>query len=210
MKTVILANGSYPSHSVPLKLLAGADLIVCCDGAAEKLEAHGMEPGAIVGDLDSVSPALKEKYEKVLYPDNDQETNDLTKAVKWCLSEGIKEIVILGATGLREDHTLANISLLADYSRDMKVKMYTDTGIFESFDSTVTLESFPGQQVSVFSITPETAITSEGLRWPLNGLKLKNWWKGTLNEASGESFRLIFEKGQLIVFLEYLDSAHIA
>ncbi len=203
MKTVILANGSYPSHSVPLKLLAGADLIVCCDGAAEKLEAHGMEPGAIVGDLDSVSPALKEKYKNVLYPDNDQETNDLTKAVKWCLSEGIKEIVILGATGLREDHTLANISLLADYSRDMKVKMYTDTGIFESFDRTVTLESFPGQQVSLFSINPALAVTSQGLRYPLQNLSLSSWWRGTLNEALGDHFTLTFASGQILVFREY-------
>ena len=203
MKTVILANGSYPSHSVPLKLLASADLIVCCDGAAEKLVSHGLEPGAIVGDLDSVSPALKEKYGKVLYADNDQETNDLTKAVKWCLSKGINEAAIVGATGLREDHTLGNISLLAEYSHDMKVKLYTDTGIFESFDRTVTLESFPGQQVSVFSITPETAITSEGLRWTLHDLKLRNWWKGTLNEALGDHFTLTFPLGQILVFREY-------
>ncbi len=203
MKTVILANGSYPTHSVPLKLLAAADLIVCCDGAAEKLTSHGMEPGAIVGDLDSVSPELREKYAKVLYPDNDQETNDLTKAVKWCLSEGIKELAVTGATGLREDHTLANISLLAEYSREMDVKMYTDTGIFESFDRTVTLESYPGHQVSVFSITPEAGISSAGLRWPLRDLKLRNWWQGTLNEALGDHFTLTFASGQIIVFREY-------
>jgi thiamine pyrophosphokinase len=203
MKTVILANGSYPSHSLPLRLLAGADLIVCCDGAAEQLEAHGMEPGAIVGDLDSVSSVLKEKYKNVLYPDNDQETNDLTKAVKWCMSEGINEVAIVGATGLREDHTLGNISLLAEYSHDMKVKLYTDTGMFESFDETVTLESRPGQQVSVFSITPETAITSVGLRWQLNELKLRNWWQGTLNEALGNHFTLTFATGQILVFSEY-------
>ena len=203
MKTVILANGSYPSHSVPLNSWLRADLIVCCDGAAEKLDAHGMEPGAIVGDLDSVSSALKEKYKNVLYPDNDQETNDLTKAVKWCLSEGIKDIVILGATGLREDHTLANISLLADYSRDMKVRMYTDTGIFESFDRTVTIESFPGQQVSLFSINPVLAVTSHGLLYPLQSLSLSSWWRGTLNEAEGEAFTLEFERGQLIIFMEY-------
>jgi len=203
MKTVILANGSYPSHRVPLKLLESADMIVCCDGAAEKLDAHGMEPGAIVGDLDSVSPALKEKYKNVLYPDNDQETNDLTKSVKWCLSEGIREIVILGATGLREDHTLANISLLADYSREMDVKMYTDTGIFESFDRTVTLKSFPGQQVSLFSIIPDLAVTSHRLRYPLKNLSLSSWWRGTLNEAEEESFTVEFESGQLIIFMEY-------
>jgi thiamine pyrophosphokinase len=203
MKTVILANGSYPSHSVPLKHLADADLIVCCDGAAENLVAHGLNPGAIVGDLDSVSDRIKEIYSDVLYRDEDQETNDLTKAVRWCLSRGISEILIIGATGLREDHTLANISLLAEYSRDLKVMMYTDTGIFESFDTTLTLETYPGQQVSLFSITPDTRITSKGLRYPLNNLQLKNWWQGTLNEAVSESFSLEFEEGIVIVFRQY-------
>jgi thiamine pyrophosphokinase len=203
MKTVILANGSYPSHSVPLKHLAEADLIVCCDGAAENLVAHGLKPGAIVGDLDSLSGSTKEIYSDVLHRDEDQETNDLTKAVRWCLSQGIVEVVITGATGLREDHTLANISLLAEYSRDLKVIMYTDTGIFESYDTTVTLDTYPGQQVSLFSITPDTRITSKGLRYPLNNLQLKNWWQGTLNEAVSESFVLEFREGIVIVFRQY-------
>ena len=203
MKTVILANGSYPSHSVPLKHMTEADLIVCCDGAAENLVAHGLKPGAIVGDLDSVSGRIKEIYSDVLHRDEDQETNDLTKAVRWCLSQGITEIVIVGATGLREDHTLANISLLAEYSRDLKVMMYTDTGIFESYDTTVTLDTYPGQQVSLFSITPDTRITSKGLRYPLNNLQLKNWWQGTLNEAVSESFGLEFGEGIVIVYRQY-------
>jgi len=203
MKTVILANGQYPTHVVPVRYLAEADLIVCCDGAAEKLVSHGLEPGIITGDLDSVSPELKRKYKSILVQDDDQETNDLTKAVKWCVSQGIKEIAILGATGIREDHTLGNISLLADYNRDLKAIMLTDTGSFRVFDRTVTIESFPGQQVSLFSLDPDLAVTSSGLRYPLHDLKLTSWWRGTLNEAMGESFTLIFEGGELIVFMEY-------
>ena len=203
MKTVILANGQYPSHTVPVRYLEEADLIVCCDGAAEKLVSHGMEPGIITGDLDSVSPELKRKYKSILVQDDDQETNDLTKAVKWCVSQGIKEIAILGATGIREDHTLGNISLLADYNRDLNAIMLTDTGSFRVFDRTVTIDSFPGQQVSIFSLDPSLAVTSSGLRYPLHDLKLASWWRGTLNESMGESFTLIFERGTIIVFMEY-------
>jgi thiamine pyrophosphokinase len=203
MKTAILANGNYPTHDVPLKHLREADFIVCCDGAAEKLVAHGLEPGIITGDLDSVSPALKKRYEKILVHDADQETNDLTKAVKWCVAQGIDEVVILGATGIREDHTLGNISLLADYNRSIKATILTDTGSFRVCDRSVTIGSHPGQQVSLFSIDPALAVTSSGLRYPLSRLKLASWWRGTLNEAEGESFRLEFERGQLIVFMEY-------
>jgi thiamine pyrophosphokinase len=203
MKTVILANGQYPSHAVPVGYLEEADLIVCCDGAAEKLVSHGMDPGIITGDLDSVSPELKRKYKSILVHDGDQETNDLTKAVKWCISQGINEIAILGATGIREDHTLGNISLLADYNRDIKAIMLTDTGSFQVFYRTVTIDSFPGQQVSLFSLDPNMAVTSHGLRYPLQDLKLASWWRGTLNETTGDSFTLIFEGGTMIVFKEY-------
>jgi len=203
MKTIILANGNYPTHEVPLKCLREAGLIVCCDGAAEKLVAYGLEPGIIIGDLDSVSSSLKKRYEKILIHDSDQETNDLTKAVRWCLSHGTEEVVILGATGLREDHTLGNISLLADYSRHMQAAMLTDTGTVMAYDRSVTIASVPGQQVSLFSPDPSLTITSAGLRYPLKNLRLASWWCGTLNEAEGNSFTLDFENGTVIVFMEY-------
>jgi thiamine pyrophosphokinase len=205
MKTVILANGTYPTHPVPLAALHEADLVVCCDGAAEQLVGHGIEPGIIIGDLDSVPDAIREKYKEILVQDSDQETNDLTKAVNWCLSNGINEVTILGATGIREDHTLGNISLLADYSRSIAVVMMTDTGTFRVYDSSVTIGSSPGQQVSLFSIDPSLKVTSSGLKYPLSGLTLHSWWRGTLNEADAHTFSLEFENGQVIVFTEYAD-----
>jgi thiamine pyrophosphokinase len=203
MKTVILADGTYPYHEVPLKHIREADLIVCCDGAAEKLDKYGLAPDAIVGDLDSLSDSLKEKYSDRLFPDDDQETNDLTKAVKWCLAKDIKEVVIVGATGIREDHTLGNISLLAEYNRSMKVTMFTDTGSFSVYDHSVTVNCFQGQQVSLFSTDNRMKVTSSGLKYPLSNLVLKSWWTGTLNEAADDRFTLEFNNGQIIVFLKY-------
>jgi len=178
-------------------------MIVCCDGAAEKLLAHGLKPDAIIGDLDSVPPSIRRKYHKIMVADTDQETNDLTKAVRWCADRGIEEAVIVGATGLREDHTLGNISLLADYSHMLKVTMLTDTGSFIVVEPGKTITSVPGQQVSIFSLDPAMTITSSGLRDPLDNLKLRSWWRGTLNEAEGDRFSLDFECGEVIVFQQY-------
>ncbi len=203
MKTVILANGTFPSHEIPLRHLLEAELIVCCDGAAEKLVANGLEPGIIIGDLDSVSPALKKRYEKVLVQDSDQETNDLTKAVNWCINAGIKEVTILGATGIREDHTLGNISLLAGYSERIDAVILTDTGSFRVYDRSTTVNSHPGQQVSIFSIDPSLKVTSTGLKYPLNNLTLNSWWRGTLNESVADRFNLVFKGRQVIVYQNY-------
>jgi thiamine pyrophosphokinase len=181
-KTIILANGKFPEHKLPLSYLKEAERIICCDGAAEALDKFGLEPFAIVGDCDSLNSRILKKYHELIFRDEDQETNDLTKAVSWCSERGYKDIVILGATGKREDHTVGNISLLADYTRITKVMMITDSGIFYPLLKSEKLKSFPGQQVSVFSIDPLTEITSEGLKFKLDKMKLTNWWKATLNE----------------------------
>ena len=203
LKTIILADGAFPVHEIPLGYLRNAGRIICCDGSVDNLLLAGLIPDAIVGDLDSVSGKVKEEYSDRLFPDRDQETNDLTKAVRWCVGNNYKDLVILGATGKREDHTIGNISLLAEYAREVEVMMVTDTGFLLPFLRSCEIPSFRGQQISVFSINPETEITASGLRYPLIRKKLRNWWEATLNEATGEKIDLEFEGGALIVFLQF-------
>lgn len=201
---VILANGLFPRHEIPVGYLQAADRVICCDGAVVKLVEYGMEPWAVVGDLDSVPSDLAEKFADRLFPFDDQETNDLTKTVRFAIERGYTDIVILGATGVREDHTIGNISLLADYAESVNVTMVTDHGIFIPVRSGSVISSWPGQQLSVFSTLPGIKITSEGLKYPLDGIELYNWWTGTLNESAGDKFSLAFEgDGCILVFLVF-------
>ena len=202
-KTVILADGSFPEHEIPLGYLKNAERIVCCDGSAENLLKAGFMPEAIVGDMDTLKKGIARRFSDRIYRDKDQETNDLTKAVRWCVRRNLKEIIIVGATGRREDHTIGNISLLAEYVKDADIVMVTDTGIFRPFAGSCKILSYPGQQVSVFSINPENEITSRGLKFPLKSMKIRNWWMATLNEAVGKSFSLEFNDGPVIVYLEF-------
>jgi len=200
--TVIVADGTFPTHEIPLGFIKNATRIVCCDGSTQNLLLAGMQPDAIVGDLDSLSDELAVRYADRIFLDESQETNDLTKAVTWCCEMGYREIVIVGATGKREDHTIGNISLLVEYMKEANVKMVTDTGIFLPYLKSSEISSFQGQQISIFSIDPETEVTSFGLRYPLNKTKIKNWWFATLNEALGDSFSLEFN-GRLIVYKKF-------
>ncbi len=200
-KTIIVADGNFPVHEIPLHYLRNAERIVCCDGAADQLIKAGLFPRAIVGDLDSISPEIAEKYSDRLFPDSDQETNDLTKAVRWCTERGYRDLLILAATGKREDHTIGNISLLVEYAAEAEVMMVTDSGILRPYLKSCVFPAVRGQQISIFSINPETEIISRGLVYPLAGRKLRNWWEATLNEAAGDTVELEFEKGAIIVFM---------
>ena len=173
-KTVIVANGKFPEHEIPLKALTDAEIVVCCDGATSKVDKFGVTPTAIVGDLDSLTSEYKIKYEGRLFHDPDQDSNDLTKAIKWCLSKGIKSIDIIGATGLREDHTLGNIGLLPSYAKmGIEIRILTDNGVMVPLIESQRINSFKGQQVSIFSPNNRTRITSKNLRYSIDNRTLE-------------------------------------
>lgn len=206
MNTIIIANGEFPSHPKVLQRLRDAQQLVCCDGAIEKLlhadcyQQLRHLPLVVVGDGDSYHHEALGNFEYV--HDADQETNDLTKAVHYCITKGWRQVTIVGATGLREDHTLGNISLLATYQPMLEqVEMLTDHGVFTPMEGYKKFDSFARQQVSLLSLTPKVPVTVAGLQYPIDHRPLHQLWEGTLNAALGDSFEI--EGGKLVVFQTY-------
>jgi thiamine pyrophosphokinase len=122
------------------------------------------------------------------YPDKSEEYNDLQKALKYCTANGYDNILLLGCGGLREDHFIANLSILAMYSKEMHLTMLTEHGVFNVLRCKSTFRSLPGMQVSVFARSPHTKLTFTGLKYPVNDRSFKWLWEGSLNEAAGEEF----------------------
>lgn len=199
-EAVILANGEYPSHPLPLQLLNEVNYVACCDGAANEYIFRGNTPDIIIGDVDSLSPENKERFSEIIHHISDQETNDQTKAVCLLQEKGFRDIAIVGATGKREDHTLGNISLLIDYmKKGLNVRMITDYGIFIAAQHTQTFASYPGQQISIFNFSAK-GMREEGLAYPISDFN--SWWQGTLNEATNNAFT-IHCTGDYLIFLAY-------
>lgn len=232
MNTVILANGVFPHHPVALGCLHRASLIVCCDAAVNQLADYlrhsdtfaqllrGTEGQpvmvAVVGDGDSYrpDPAVEQLFAAAgtplqHYADSDQETNDLTKAIRYASHQGARQLDILGATGLREDHTLGNIALLAHHSDLFTLRMYTDHGVFTPIQSTTCFASFARQQVSIFNLRPQAAtLDSKGLQYPLVDRRFDELWEGTLNASMGDEFTIFVtprsdQQPHLLVYQTY-------
>ena len=201
---VIIGGGEFPTTEIPLGIIKNTPYIVCCDGAADSFIASGAIPNAIVGDGDSISTENKVKFHHLLHIISEQESNDQTKAVRFCIEQGKKKIAIVGATGKREDHTIGNISLLIEYARNgCDVCIFTDHGMFVPCNGTTTHKCRKEQQVSIFSITAKD-LSAEGLLYPI--YDFNNWWQGTLNECIGEKFT-IKANGEYLLFINYLPNA---
>ncbi|MDU1892438.1 MAG: thiamine diphosphokinase [Dysgonomonas sp.] len=201
-ETIILADGEFPSHPFTLSILNNCKYLVCCDGAVNNLDKISKQPDAIIGDCDSLSTENRNRFANIIHYIPDQETNDLTKAVHYCINQGRNNITILGATGKREDHTIANISLLCEYMEDITVEMITNYGVFTPIRKTSVFESRPKQQVSIFCID-QSPITSYHLLYPIENKVFTNWWQATLNEAEGNEFT-IKTSGRTIIYRAFL------
>ena len=207
----IVADGDFPTAALPLKLLSEADIVIACDGAVESLTAAGFKTDYIVGDMDTLPQDKQLEYKEKIVRIAEQESNDLTKALRFALElfpkkdrQEALDISILGATGKREDHTIGNVSLLADYIEQARkcpwlkvhIQALTDYGVFvpyypEESDLKVHLDNMKGRAVSIFAFDNSLRVTSQGLEYQTSGVRFDRWWKATLNRIAEEKALLI-------------------
>ena len=207
----ILCNGAFPTEPYPLYLLDSADAVVCCDGALARFqERYGDSrmPAAVIGDMDSLPDALQEKYAPLMVRVPEQDHNDQTKAMQYVLRTWpeVTDIWILGATGLREDHTIGNLGLLMEYTRmfqlgERRVSAVSDYGTAFAITDSCDLHLGEGRRISIFSADNSLRITSAGLEWPLDNVVFDAWWKATLNRTSEPIVSLHFNHPAPVLIL---------
>ncbi len=194
----ILANGATPSGDA-LDLMRNARVLVACDGAADKAHELGRDPDFVVGDGDSISSDLRALLGGRFVHVSEQETNDLSKAFNFACRRfpTARTLVVLGAHGLREDHMLGNVSRLQEFAEefarsaerptDAYVAMVTDSGRFDVVSGRRVFKTSVGKAFSVFDFRGGANVVSDGLKWPLEGVRLDALWKGTLNRVDKDA-----------------------
>jgi thiamine pyrophosphokinase len=200
---IILANGQYPSHLSALNKLHTAGTIICTDGSANKLLENGLTPNVIIGDMDSTTVdqnSFKGLYVKII----DQDNTDLDKAFEWCKLNNLSPLTVLGTSQLREDHTIGNLILLANYSDELDINFVTDYFTITCHHGKRSFTSFKQQLVSIVPVEDIQSITTEGLEFPLIDEPFPLSSRGISNRATGHQF-IITSSGKIWVFRSHSD-----
>lgn len=202
MKTLILCNGAPPSRRLFHRNLKEAEYFIAADGGGLIARRYQRHPDVVVGDMDSYEPREEDPFPVI--ENRDQQTNDLEKALELALREGGREAVILGATGLRLDQTLKNLSVLKRFDdRFGRLLIRDDHGDTFLLPRRAGLELPKGSLVSLFPLSGRVGgITTEGLRYGLEDEALENGVRdGSSNRAVSRTVRIQHETGDLLIFI---------
>ena len=205
-RVLIFANGLLPDLEKARGLLQGNETIICADGGTRHAMALGLRPAIVIGDRDSLSDADALKLSDMTVPiksyAHDKDETDLELALGYALALKPGAILIAGALGSRLDHTLGNLSLLAD-PRLHDVDCRLDDGVEEAYFSRAFSEirGLPGDLVSLIPWgIPVTGVRTQGLRWPLSGGVLHpEKTLGISNEMLGKYATVHLETGLLLI-----------
>ena len=169
--------------------------VICADGGARHLDAVGVFPNLIVGDMDSLNPETRRYYEargcRIVRHDQRKDETDTELALHEAFRMEPTEIWIWGALGYRVDHTLANISLLIQgREKRVGVKLIDEWCELFLIEKRAVLDGEAGQTVSLFPFAgPAAGVTLTGFEFPLKEAVME------VGRPYGVSNRLTSDRG---------------
>lgn len=149
--------------------LLGQDLpLAALDGGVSAIIKAGLKPFVVIGDMDS-APSNLAMDEIANLTIKDQYSTDLEKALA---AVDAPIILAMGVLGKRMDHSLATLHAIGGSLPRCPVVVISpeDAMIFARREMVLSLA--PSSRISLWPMTTQRFISSQGLVWPLNELVL--------------------------------------
>ncbi len=207
MKNVLILTGGTldPDFAGAFCKKHTFDLTIAADGGLAAAKRLGITPDVVVGDLDTAKKSLVEEFRKIpfirwdVHPPEKNET-DMELALRRAIASGAGRITILGATGGRFDHMLANVFLLYGCLQQGVEAHILDpqNRIFLIEDHyTFHKDALWGRYISFLPLLGEIrGITLEGFKYPLEDYDLEAGSSRCIsNELAGDTGTIRIREG---------------
>jgi thiamine pyrophosphokinase len=199
---IVLVGGEAPR---PLPSLPSPDLVIAADSGLALAAPLGLDSDLVIGDMDSVSPALLAAAETAgvaveRYP-ADKGATDLELALDAAMARAASSIVVVGGGGGRLDHLLASAALLASERYGAaSVRWFVDGYHVAVVRRRHRIDGTIGDQVTLLAVGGVAVVTTSGLRWGLDAQPLEpGSTRGVSNELQSTSATVTVDAGCVIV-----------
>lgn len=194
---VLLVGGGECDDAWLQAALQAVSHVVAADGGAEHLVAMGVVPDAVIGDMDSLSDALRASLPgHLVHPVTEQDSTDFDK----CLRHISAPLILgYGFLGARVDHQMAAMTVLVRRAAQRCV-LVGQHDVICCCPPVIALDRLPpGTRVSLFPMAEVTG-RSAGLRWPIDGLRFAPAGiTGTSNVSVGPVRLEVDRPGMLLI-----------
>lgn len=209
MKNVIIVTGGSVTSSLLLDTIKEYkdSYIIGVDRGLDILRECGITPNLAMGDFDSASEEIREFFEDnpstvIFKPEKD--FTDTHAAVLRALEMKPESVMLLGATGSRVDHMLANIGMLKlCVVGGVEGFILDDNNRIRMIDKHCKLEkkSLYGKYISCIPFSDRvTGVSLEGFLYPLTDATIiKEDSIGVSNELREEEGHIYVDTGYLLV-----------
>lgn len=185
------------------------DCMIAADSGMNFLHRNGIVPDIIAGDFDSAKEEDVAYYQglndvQVIKLNPVKDDTDTEFVIREAIRRGATEITVLGATGTRLDHVLANVNLLGIgleeginiqlVDKHNRIRMISDT-------IEITREEQFGDYVSVLPVKGDAkGVTLEGMKYPLKEADIACFSSlGVSNEIVEDTARISVKQGTLLI-----------
>ena len=205
----VFAAGPADNLEASTGWLPAPDRVVAADGGAMLADRLGLVPDLLIGDADSADPALLarllqqgvifRRYEHTTKAETDTELAVLA-ALEW----QPEKVYVIGATGGRLDHTLANVLLLTHEHvapADVRIVEGRQEVFLAKPGRWNQINGQAGDMLTLLPVGDEvTGVITRHLEYPLRGETLyPGRGRGVSNRLLAPPARLRFDSGRLLV-----------
>ncbi len=176
IRALIIANGEIRDYTKLAEKLKEYtfNYVICCDGGVKHLKYLGIKPNYIIGDFDSADKNLVEQYDadgcEIEIFNVDKDFTDSELGINKGIDLGCEELVLIGGTGGRMDHTMANLNLgVLALSNDCNLIIVDELNVVHTVVGSIKIENKIGQNCSIIPLTLElNGVITKGLKYPLD------------------------------------------
>lgn len=207
MKGLLFCGGPFAHKERMRAYVDGFDLIIAVDRGYMHALALGISPHVLLGDFDSLDPAVLEEAKSrgvaIKTYSTHKDLTDTHIGLLHALEQGCSEMRLLGALGHRMDHTLSNMSLLKWlYDQGAKGELVDAYNEIFYFEKSFEVLNRKGHTLSVVPITDLTGLTLEGVKYPLVNQQVPFSTSLCIsNEITEDLASIHMENGQAYVML---------
>ena len=203
---LVVSNGQWPKEEIWRPLVEDSVHLIACDGAANQCLAQNISMDTVIGDMDSLSKEVKIQLQQqprlqFIHQEN-QENNDLVKAINWSVEQGATQIEVIGIEGGDLAHQFAAILALCEIPSN--TRLHTTDSIIQLIDNTEYNNSSieKNTSFSLFAIGTVKGVYLTGAKWNLINQELKPGTQGLHNVVVENCLEIKYSSGRLLLFLD--------